>query len=97
MKIDDSILDYLAKLSKLSFSAQERESIKGDLDKLIGFVDKIGEIDTEGVLPLTHVSETVNVLRADMQVDSLTQTEALKNAPQKDSDYFKIPKVLTKK
>ena len=70
--------------------------MKADLEKIIGFVDKLSEIDTEGVDPLIYLSEEVNVLREDEVKAVISQVEALKNAPEKDSDYFKVPTVLKK-
>ena len=70
--------------------------MKEDLKKIISFVDKLSEIDTEGVEPLTYLSEEVNVLRTDEIANQVSQEDALKNAPQKDSDYFKVPTVLKK-
>ena len=66
------------------------------MEKIIGFVDKLSEIDTEGVEPLIYLSEEVNVLREDEIRAVISQVEALKNAPQKDSDYFKVSTVLKK-
>lgn len=94
MEVNDQIVDKIASLSKLTFSGKERESIKNDMNKMLDFVGKLNEIDTEGVAPLIHMSDEVNVLRADVAVVSISQKEALKNAPKKDSTYFKIPKVL---
>jgi aspartyl-tRNA(Asn)/glutamyl-tRNA(Gln) amidotransferase subunit C len=59
-------------------------------------MDKLSEIDTENVEPLIFMSDEVNVLREDVAEETITQAEALKNAPKKDSDYFRIPKVLDK-
>tara|TARA_X000000950_G_C13350742_1_gene432366 strand:+ start:202 stop:492 length:291 start_codon:yes stop_codon:yes gene_type:complete len=94
MEINNETVEKIARLSKLSFSGNEKEAIKNDMNKMLDFVGKLNEIDTEGVEPLIHMSDEVNVLRPDENVVSLTQEEALKNAPKKDSTYFKIPKVL---
>ena len=63
---------------------------------MIGFVDKLSEIDTEGIEPLIYLSEEENVLRVDEISNEVSQKNALKNAPEKDSDYFKVPTVLKK-
>jgi len=94
MEINNEIVDKIASLSKLSFSGDEKEAIKNDMNKMLEFVGKLEEVNTEGVTPLIHISEEVNVLRADESEYSISQEEALKNAPKKDSTYFKIPKVL---
>ena len=96
MKINNKLIEDLSRLAKLKFDEKSAEKMKGDLDKIIGFVDKLSEIDTEGVEPLIHLSDEVNVLRADEIEHEVSQVNALKNAPQKDSDYFKVPTVLKK-
>ena len=96
MKIDKKLINNIAALAKLEFDERSIEEMKADLEKIIGFVDKLNEVDTEGVDPLIYLSEEVNVLREDEIKDVLSQTEALQNAPEKDSDYFKIPTVLKK-
>ena len=66
------------------------------MNKMLDFIGKLEEVDTDGIDPLIHMTDDVNVLRADDAVSDITQKEALKNAPKKDSTYFKIPKVLTR-
>ena len=68
--------------------------MKSDLKNILGFVDRLSEVDTEGIEPLVYINEEVNVLRADEVSNEVSQENALKNAPQKDSDYFKVPTVL---
>ena len=96
MEIDNETVDKIASLSKLSFSGEQKEAIKNDMNKMLNFIGKLEEVDTDGVDPLIHMTEDVNVLRADDAVSEITQKEALKNAPNKDSTYFKIPKVLNR-
>ena len=93
MKIDDELLDHIAHLSRLSFIGEEKEAIKSDLEKITDFMDKLAELDTASVEPLIFMSDEVNVLREDVPKVSVSHDEALLNAPQKDSDYFRIPKV----
>jgi len=97
MKIDKSTVDRLARLSKLEFSENEKVEMVEDFKKIVGFVDKLKEVDTEGVKPLIYVNEGVtNVLRKDEVKGMLSREEALQNAPVKDSSYIKVPKVLKK-
>ena len=96
MEVNNKLIQDLSRLAKLKFDEQAAEKMKGDLDKIIGFVNKLSEIDTEGVEPLIYLSEEVNVLRVDEIKHEVSQENALKNAPQKDSDYFKVPTVLKK-
>ena len=65
MDVNDALIDKLAHLSRLEFTESEKEEIKSDLEKMIGFIDKLNELDTTGVEPLLHMSENVNVLRKD--------------------------------
>ena len=94
--IDDKLVAELSRLAKLKFDASKAEKMKSDLNKIIDFIDKLSEINTEGVEPLIYLSEEVNVLRADEIKNEVSKENALKNAPQKDSDYFKVPTVLKK-
>ena len=97
MKIDKSTVDRLARLSKLEFSENEKVEMVEKKKKIVGFVDKLKEVDTEGVKPLIYVNEDVtNVLRKDEIKGMLSREEALQNAPVKDSSYIKVPKVLKK-
>lgn len=96
MEITNETIDKLAVLAKLQFKEGDKESIRKDLSKIIAFVDKIDELNTEGVEPLIHINREVNVLREDEVSETITQVQALKNAPSKDSDYFKIATVLKK-
>ncbi len=96
MKITAEIVDHIAHLARLKFEGDKKIAIKQDLEKIISFMDKLSDLPTENVEPLIFMNESVNVLREDVAKVTLTQSEALKNAPKKDSDYFRIPKVLDK-
>mgnify|MGYP003977757797 FL=1 len=94
--VDDKLIEDLSRLAKLKFDKNSSEKIKDDLSSILGFVDTLSEVDTEGVEPLIYMSEEVNNLREDNIANEVSQKNALKNAPQKDSDYFKVPTVLKK-
>lgn len=96
MKIDKKLISDLAKLAKLNFDEKSSKAMENDLKKIIGFVNKLSEIDTDNVDPLIYLSEEINVLRKDNLISNLSQQEALKNAPKKDSDYILVPKVIKK-
>ena len=96
MEVNNKLIQDIAKLAKLEFDEKSTEEMKGDLEKILSFVDKLNEIDTKGVEPLIYMSDEVNVLRADEITEETSQEDALKNAPHKDSDYFKVPTVLKK-
>ena len=96
MEITNETVEHIAHLARLEFNGEEKENIKKDLSKIIGFVDQLNSVDTDGVEPLIFMTDAINVLREDIYEPSITQEEALKNAPNHDSDYFKIAKVLKK-
>lgn len=96
MKIDQTLIDKLAKLSQLEFSPKAKTQMEKDLSKILAFMDKLNEINTDTISPLVYLNEEVNKLRDDEVKDHLPKKEALKNAPSKDSDYFKVPTILKK-
>ena len=96
MHVDDALVEKLYRLAMLQFDESEKEEIKSDLQKMIGFVDKLKELDTAGVEPLLHMSPNVNVLREDVVENMVSREEALKNAPLHDEQFFNVPKVIKK-
>jgi aspartyl-tRNA(Asn)/glutamyl-tRNA(Gln) amidotransferase subunit C len=97
MKITNEIVDHIAHLARLKFEGDKKVAIKQDMENIISFMDKLSDLPTDNVEPLIFMNESVNVLRDDVSKITLSQEEALRNAPKKDSDYFRIPKVLDKK
>jgi len=96
MQVDDALIDKLSKLAMLQFNDEERAEIKSDLEKMIGFVDKLKELDTTGVEPLLHMSNNTDILRQDIPGNMINREEALQNAPVHNEQYFKVPKVIKK-
>jgi aspartyl-tRNA(Asn)/glutamyl-tRNA(Gln) amidotransferase subunit C len=96
MQVDDALIDKLSKLAMLQFNDEERSEIKSDLEKMIGFVDKLKELDTTGVEPLLHMSNNTDILRQDIPGNMINREEALQNAPLHNEQYFKVPKVIKK-
>ncbi len=96
MEVDLPLVDKLAALAKLQFEPTEKEAIRADLEKILGFMDKLNELDTTGVEPLVYIGDAVNVLREDDVVQTTTRAEALLNAPIQDGTYFKVPKVINR-
>ncbi|WP_224996760.1 Asp-tRNA(Asn)/Glu-tRNA(Gln) amidotransferase subunit GatC [Cesiribacter sp. SM1] len=94
MKIDKQTLQKIAHLARLEFEEESAEAMMADLSKILDWVEQLNEVDTEGVEPLTHMSVEVNVLREDLSQEPLSRERGLKNAPEKDQDYFRVPKVL---
>ena len=96
MEVNDVLIDKLANLAKLKFDPQEKDAIKNDLEKMIGFIKKMDEHETTGVEPLLHMSPNVNVLREDVIQGSISNAEVLKNASVSASPHFIVPKVIKK-
>ncbi|MCW5908587.1 MAG: Asp-tRNA(Asn)/Glu-tRNA(Gln) amidotransferase subunit GatC [Chitinophagales bacterium] len=96
MNIDNELVERLAELSKLEFGESEKEKLKKDLQGILNLVEKLQEVNVDGVEPLIYMTDEKNVLRKDAIKDMVSKEEALLNAPQKDSDYFKVPKVIKK-
>ncbi len=96
MEVNDELVDKLANLARLTFEPREKAEIKEDLQKMISFIEKLNELDTTGVEPLLFMTSEVNVLREDEVKGSVTRHEGLLNAPLKDEQFFKVPKVIRK-
>lgn len=96
MEVNDELIDNLANLARLYFNEDEKKEIKGDLQRMIAFIDKLNELDTEGVQPLLHMTDATDVSREDVVQGSISREEALKNAPESDGTFFKVPKVIRK-
>ncbi len=94
MKIDKAHLHKIAHLARLKFDENASDAMIKDMTNILDWVEKLNELDTEGVEPLTTMSHEVNVLRVDVVKPHLSHEKALYNAPKKDSDYFRVPKVL---
>jgi len=96
MIITDKLLDKIAHLARLEVTDKEREPLKDDMNAILEWVDKLKEIDTEGVEPLVYMSEEINNVREDIVKNQLSKEEALKNAPDTDGSFFRVPKVISK-
>ena len=93
-KVNDTTIDEIAHLARLEFNADEKTQIATDLNRMLGFIDKLNESNTDNVEPLIYMSTENTILRDDVEGPTLSSKEALKNAAKKDSDYFKAPKVI---
>lgn len=94
MKIEDGTIEHISELAKLRPEEKEKESLKEDLGRILSFVQKLDELASEGVEPLKHMLDEAAEPRPDEIRDEVGQNEALKNAPQRDSDYIKVPKFV---
>ncbi|MBK9015674.1 MAG: Asp-tRNA(Asn)/Glu-tRNA(Gln) amidotransferase subunit GatC [Saprospiraceae bacterium] len=94
MKIDRDLILKLENLAKLELSEGERERLGVDLTNILQMVEKLKELDTSNVEPLTYISDAVNMLREDEIKGQVSNEQALFNAPEKNKPYFKVPKVI---
>ncbi len=94
MEITPESLEKIAHLARLQVAPQDREKLLESLNKTIAWVDKLSEVDTTGIEPLTHMTHEVNRLRKDKIEQTLTHEQALSQAPDHDADYFRVPKVI---
>ena len=93
-KISRADVEKVAKLARLNLSDAEIQQFTGQLGAILEYVEKMNELDTENVEPLAHCLPVHNVLRDDVPKPSLTNEQALANAPERENEYFKMPKVL---
>ncbi|KUG06788.1 Asp-tRNA(Asn)/Glu-tRNA(Gln) amidotransferase subunit GatC [Solirubrum puertoriconensis] len=94
MSTDLNTLRQLAHLARLEFDESNEQQMLADLNKILDWVEQLRALDTSTVEPLVHLSHEINVLRADNPQNTISHAEGLLNAPRKDSDYFRVPKVL---
>ena len=94
MKIDRQLLDKIAHLARLEFDEKDAEKMMQDMTSIVEWVEKLQEVDTEGVEPLTTMSYEINALREDVVGEHLSRERALRHAPVKDDQYFRVPKVI---
>jgi aspartyl-tRNA(Asn)/glutamyl-tRNA(Gln) amidotransferase subunit C len=94
MTIDRDLILKLENLTRLELSEAERGKLMGSLNDILTMVDKLKEVNTEGVSPLVYINEEPQVLREDIVKNQLTRKDALSNAPDHNGIYFKVPKVI---
>ena len=96
MEVTEAMVEKLAHLARLQFTETEKVDVQKDLQSMIAFVEKLNEVNTTGVAPLLHMGDAINVLRNDEVKGSVSREDALLNAPIKDEQFFKVPKVIKK-
>lgn len=95
MNVSKKDVHYVANLARLQLNDDEAESLKEDMNKILGYMETLNELDTSNVEPLEHVTEiTSSQFRKDEAKEPLSHEDALKNAPDADSDYFRVPRVI---
>jgi len=96
MKIDLNTVDRLAHLARLEFDEATKGKMLVDMNRFLEFAEKLNELDIAEVEPLIYMNSDHNVLRKDEVFQVINHDEALKNAPKRDSDFFRVPKVIEK-
>jgi len=85
---------HVAKLARLALPQDKLQQYAGQLESILGYIDKIAQADTGGIEPMAHAASVSNVLREDVPQPALTIEQVLQNAPQTDGPFFKVPKVI---
>lgn len=93
-KITRADVEYVAGLAQLTLDETTKERLVGELGDILGYMDKLNELDTTGIEPTMHVLEMTNVFREDVVTPSLPRDTALMNAPKTDGEYFLVPRIL---
>lgn len=94
MEITDKLVAYVAELAHLKLDDAQRQQAADDLARMIGYVDKLGELDTDGVEPMSHAFPVTNVFREDEVRESMEREQVLANAPATKDGCFLVPKTV---
>jgi aspartyl-tRNA(Asn)/glutamyl-tRNA(Gln) amidotransferase subunit C len=94
MKIEIATIEKIAHLARLELTEQEKSQMAGDFEQILDWMNQLNEVDTSNTEPLIHINPTENVFREDVESNELSTERALFNAPLKDENYFKVPKVM---
>ncbi|MGB3546347.1 MAG: Asp-tRNA(Asn)/Glu-tRNA(Gln) amidotransferase subunit GatC [Saprospiraceae bacterium] len=94
MPVDDALISHLGKLARLELTPESRANLGADLDKILAMVEKLSELDLEGVAPLTHLGDDGQPPRPDRVAHELSREQALENAPDHDGTFFRVPRVI---
>lgn len=92
--ISDETIEYVGILAKLKLSDEEKEQAKKDMGSMLDYIDKLNELDTSGVEPMSHVFPVHNVFREDMVVNGDESDKILANAPEEKDGSFMVPKTV---
>jgi aspartyl-tRNA(Asn)/glutamyl-tRNA(Gln) amidotransferase subunit C len=94
LKLSTQDVEYVAKLARLEVTNQEKEKFTAQLNDILGYIDKLNELDTKGVAPMSHAIAVTNAFREDKVLESLGTEKALANAPDARGEFFRVPKVI---
>ena len=92
--VTPELVRHVAKLSRLALDEAHVARYRGQLESILGYVAKIGEVDVSDVEPMAHAAALQNVLRDDVPGPALPREKVLENAPESDGPFFKVPKVI---
>ena len=92
--ISDETIEYVGILAKLELSDAEKEQAKSDMGRMLDYIDKLGELDTTGVEPMSHVFPVHNVFREDVVTNGDTRKQLLANAPEQKDGMFSVPRTF---
>lgn len=93
-QISDETIEYVGILAKLELSPEEREQAKKDMGSMLDYIDKLNELDTDGVEPMSHVFPVHNVFREDVVTNGDDREQMLANAPKKKEGTYMVPKTF---
>ncbi len=96
MNLDHGTIEKIAHLARLEVNDVDKDALLHDMNHILTFMDKLNELETEGVEPLIYLTEEVNVFRDDRVASEITVPEALKNAPSHDGAHFRVAKMMEK-
>ncbi|MDA8858308.1 Asp-tRNA(Asn)/Glu-tRNA(Gln) amidotransferase subunit GatC [Candidatus Pelagibacter sp.] len=94
MTIDLKTIKHISKLSRISVDDAKANKLAGDLNSIFDFIEKLNELNTDNVEPLTSVAETTLKLRADEVKSENIRDQILKNSPEENNDFFVVPRVV---
>jgi len=94
LKLSTSDVEYVAKLARLEVTDAEKEKFTAQLNDILLYIDKLNELDTKGVAPMTHAIAVTNAFREDKVRESLGTEGAIANAPDARGEFFRVPKVI---
>ena len=94
MNLSSKEVEYVARLARLEITDRETEKFTAQLNDILGYIDKLNELDTTGVAPMSHAIAVTNSFREDKVVDSIGTEKALANAPDGRGEFFRVPKVI---
>ena len=87
-------VQHVARLARLHLTDEEAERMREQLDAILAYIDKLRELDVEGVEPTAHAVPLVNVMRDDALAPCLPQEQALANAPDRADEFFRVPRII---